>query len=91
MPHFIQEHPYAAGFAICWLLSCFAESMPKPLSSNGPFYVWIFQFLHLTAGAIPRLVALTFPPQYARLFNSTMPPAPLPLEGPELPEQDQKK
>lgn len=69
---FIVRHPYGVGFAACWVLAALAESMPKPEPSYSPFYVWMFRFMHLSAGAIPRLIALSFPPQYARLFNLSM-------------------
>ncbi len=81
VPQFVSHHPYSATFTACWLLSCFAESLPKPRPVDSPLYVFLFQFLHTIAGAIPRLIALTFPPQYARLFNSTMPPAPDPPDA----------
>lgn len=73
---FVTHHQVAVTFAVCWLLSCAAEAMPKPAPNSGPFYIWIFGFLHLIAGAIPRLVALTFPAKYASIFNSSIQPPP---------------
>lgn len=73
--HFAFSHQIAVTFTLCWLLSCFSESMPKPTPTSSPFYVWIFSFLHLVAGAIPRLIALTFPTKYAAMFNTTLQPS----------------
>lgn len=73
---FAFHHQIASTFTVCWLISCMAESMPKPRDSSNPIYVWLFSFLHLIAGAIPRLVALTFPAKYAAMFNTTIQPPP---------------
>lgn len=73
---FLLHHQIAATFAVCWVLSCAAESMPKPAPNSGPLYAWTFSFLHLIAGAIPRLVAVTFPAKYASIFNSSIQPPP---------------
>ena len=96
LPAIISNHPYVAGFAVCWLLSCFAESLPKPRPVDSPFYVFLFQFLHSLAGAIPRMIALTFPPKYAQLFNSSMQPPdaqtdPQSLEPKPAPDPEHKE
>jgi hypothetical protein len=89
LPSIVSHHPYAAGYAVCAFVCLAAQTMPKPRANDSPFYLWMFQLLHAITLSIPRLIAVTFPPQYARLFNSTMQPEdpqelePKPAQDPE--------
>lgn len=86
-PPFVVHHQIAFTYAACWILSCLAETMPKPSSTTGPIYLWAFRFLHAVAGAIPRLIALALPAKYAAMFNSFMQQAGQPADAPNASAQ----
>lgn len=65
-------HAVLLALGISWIFTAAVLTMPTPGSNASEFYKWAFGFLHLLAGAVPRIVA-TFFPQYAKFFNATDP------------------
>lgn len=50
----LKSHPQLVQFAIQWLLVCAITSMPSPTDKSGPFYTWLFRFLHMALGGVGR-------------------------------------
>lgn len=50
----IKAHPQLVQFVAQWLFVCAVSSMPSPTDKSGPFYTWLFRFLHMAMGGIGR-------------------------------------
>lgn len=51
----IQNHPYAAGFIVCSLVSIITSSLPSPTATDGKWYVFFFNFMHTLTGIVGRI------------------------------------
>ena len=49
---FLMQHQFWAAVGIYWIFSAAVSSMPDPGANGSPGYVWLYRFLHTTAGNI---------------------------------------
>jgi hypothetical protein len=52
MIQFLVQHQFAAAVAIYWIFSAAVSTMPEPAANRSPGYLWLYRFLHTTAGNI---------------------------------------
>src|SRR5438093_316203 len=52
MFEFITQHQSWTAVLIYWIFSAAVSSMPEPVSSDNPGYLWLYRFCHTTAGNI---------------------------------------
>lgn len=57
---FIQHHTYTA-IGVAWIVSNIASAMPSPKADASGFYKWLYAFMHMTFGMVPRMIATMFP------------------------------
>lgn len=57
----IHSHPAAWTLGAYFLFSNAISSMPTPGNTSGGFYRWLFDFSHLMAGNISRIIATRYP------------------------------
>jgi hypothetical protein len=50
MFEFIVQHQFWAAVAIYWIFSAAVSAMPEPGREGGAGYIWLYRFLHTTAG-----------------------------------------
>lgn len=52
MMNFILQHQFWAAVGIYWIFSAGVSAMPEPGATSGSGYLWLYRFLHTTAGNI---------------------------------------
>ncbi len=52
MFEFLIQHQFWAAVVAYWIFSAAVSAMPDPGGSAGPGYLWLYRFLHTTAGNI---------------------------------------
>lgn len=52
MFHFLIQHQFWAAVALYWIFSAAVSAMPEPGADAGAGYLWLYRFLHTTAGNI---------------------------------------
>jgi hypothetical protein len=52
MLEFVTQHQFWAAVVVYWIFSAAVSSMPEPASGGNAGYLWLFRFLHTTAGNI---------------------------------------
>jgi hypothetical protein len=52
MIQFILQHQFWAAVAMYWIFSAAVSSLPEPNAEGGAGYLWLYRFLHTTAGNI---------------------------------------
>ena len=57
----IHAHTTAWTLGAYFVFSNAISSMPTPGSATGGFYRWLFDFSHLMAGNISRVIATRYP------------------------------
>jgi hypothetical protein len=56
-----HAHPTAWTLGAYFLFSNAISAMPSPTGTNGSFYRWLFDFSHLMAGNVSRIIATRYP------------------------------
>ena len=52
MMNFVLQHQFWAAVGIYWIFSAAVSAMPEPTGNANPGYLWLYRFLHTTAGNI---------------------------------------
>lgn len=52
MIQFLLQHQFWAAVVAYWIFSAAISSMPEPVPNDSPAYLWLYRFLHTTAGNI---------------------------------------
>lgn len=52
MIQFLIQHQFWAAVGIYWIFSASVSAMPEPGDAGNPGYLWLYRFLHTTAGNI---------------------------------------
>jgi hypothetical protein len=52
MIEFLMQHQFWAAVAMYWIFSAAVSAMPEPGAGGNPGYLWLYRFLHTTAGNI---------------------------------------
>lgn len=52
MIQFLLQHQFWAAVGVYWMFSAAVSSMPEPGTNSNPGYLWLYRFLHTTAGNI---------------------------------------
>lgn len=56
-----NNHPYMATTVTILFVSTAVGAMPSPTFTSGPFYRWLFDFLHAFTGGLFRVIATHSP------------------------------
>ena len=57
----VYAHPTVWAFGTFYIFSNSIAALPTPGSASSTFYRWSFDFLHLVAGNIARIIATRYP------------------------------
>jgi hypothetical protein len=71
---FITQHQPWAAVLIYWIFSAAVSSMPEPVSSGNPGYLWLYRFCHTTAGNITTAFGNKIPGLRTLVLLCTIPP-----------------
>jgi hypothetical protein len=52
MFQFVLQHQFWAAVGIYWIFSAAVSAMPEPGGGDKPGYLWLYRFMHTTAGNI---------------------------------------
>lgn len=58
---FLLQHQFWAAVVAYWLFSAAISAMPEPDSNDSPGYLWLYRFLHTTAGNITTVFGSRIP------------------------------
>jgi type II secretory pathway pseudopilin PulG len=61
MIEFLVQHQFWAAVAAYWIFSAAVSAMPEPGPSGSPGYLWLYRFLHTTAGNITTALGSRIP------------------------------
>jgi hypothetical protein len=61
MIEFVVQHQFWAAVAVYWIFSAAVSAMPEPGTGTNPAYLWLFRFLHTTAGNITTVFGSRIP------------------------------
>ena len=61
MIEFLVQHQFWAAVAAYWIFSAAVSAMPEPGTSGSPGYLWLYRFLHTTAGNITTALGSRIP------------------------------
>src|SRR5713226_9124635 len=61
MIEFLVQHQFWAAVASYWMFSAAVSAMPEPGASGSPGYLWLYRFLHTTAGNITTVLGSRIP------------------------------
>ena len=50
MINFLLQHQFWAAVALYWIFSAAISALPEPNPNGSPGYLWLYRFLHTTAG-----------------------------------------
>src|SRR5205823_957062 len=52
MFEFLMQHPFWAAVSVYWMFSAAVSAFPEADPKSSPAYLWLYRFLHTTAGNI---------------------------------------
>src|SRR5690242_13615983 len=52
MINFLSQHQFWVAVVLYWIFSAAISGMPEPDANASPGYLWLYRFLHTTAGNI---------------------------------------
>jgi len=52
MFEFLMQHPFWAAVGVYWMFSAAVSALHEPDPNSSPAYLWLYRFLHTTAGNI---------------------------------------
>jgi hypothetical protein len=61
MIQFLLQHQFWAAVGAYWLFSAAVSAMPEPGADGRPGYLWLYRFLHTTAGNITTVFGSRIP------------------------------
>jgi len=61
MFEFLVQHQFWAAVAAYWIFSAAVSAMPEPGGNGSPGYLWLYRFLHTTAGNITTVFGSRIP------------------------------
>jgi hypothetical protein len=61
MLEFLTQHQFWTAVVLYWIFSAAVSSMPDPVPNGSPGYLWLYRFLHTTAGNITTAFASRIP------------------------------
>jgi hypothetical protein len=61
MIQFLLQHQFWAAVAAYWVFSAAISAMPEPGGNDSPGYLWLYRFLHTTAGNITTVFGSRIP------------------------------
>src|SRR5437016_13006258 len=61
MIDFLLQHQIWAAMAVYWIFSAAVSAMPEPEPWNSAGYLWVYRFLHTTAGNITTVLGKQIP------------------------------
>lgn len=61
MINFVLQHQFWAAVGLYWIFSAAVSAMPEPDTDSRPAYIWLFRFLHTTAGNITTVFGSRIP------------------------------
>src|SRR5881394_1518300 len=61
MIEFLLQHQFWAAVGVYWVFSAAVSSMPEPASGDSSGYLWLYRFLHTTAGNITTVLGKRLP------------------------------
>ena len=61
MIEFLLQHQFWVAVAIYWIFSAAVSSMPEPAPDGSAGYLWLYRFLHTTAGNITTALGTRIP------------------------------
>ena len=61
MMNFLVQHQFWAAVGIYWIFSAAVSSLPEPEANSSPGYLWLYRFLHTTAGNITTVFGSRIP------------------------------
>ena len=61
MMSFLLQHQFWTAVGIYWVFSAAVSSMPEPGAEDSALYLWLFRFLHTTAGNLTTALSNRFP------------------------------
>jgi len=50
MINFLLQHQFWVAVALYWIFSAAISALPEPNPNGSPGYLWLYRFLHTTAG-----------------------------------------
>ncbi len=50
MIDFLLQHQFWVAVGLYWIFSAAISAMPEPKAGGSPGYLWLYRFLHTTAG-----------------------------------------
>src|SRR5689334_15954930 len=61
MIDFLLQHQFWVAVGIYWIFSAAVSAMPEPAPAGSPKYLWLYRFLHTTAGNISTVFGSRIP------------------------------
>jgi hypothetical protein len=61
MIDFLLQHQFWFAVGIYWIFSAAVSAMPEPAPAGSPGYLWLYRFLHTTAGNITTVFGSRIP------------------------------
>jgi len=61
MFEFVMQHQFGVAVAAYWVFSAAVSAMPEPGGNGSPGYLWLYRFLHTTAGNITTVFGSRIP------------------------------
>jgi hypothetical protein len=61
MFEFLIQHQFWAAVVAYWIFSAAVSAMPEPGANGSPGYLWLYRFLHTTAGNITTALGSRIP------------------------------
>ena len=61
MINFLLQHQFWAAVGLYWIFSAAVSSMPEPGAGGSAGYLWLYRFLHTTAGNITTALGSRIP------------------------------
>jgi hypothetical protein len=50
MINFLLQHQFGVAVVLYWIFSAAISALPEPKPNGSPGYLWLYRFLHTTAG-----------------------------------------
>jgi hypothetical protein len=70
---FVIQHQFWAAVVIYWIFSAAVSSMPDPNANGSSGYLWLYRFLHTTAGNITTAFGSKIPGVKSMVFLLALP------------------
>jgi hypothetical protein len=61
MIEFLLQHQMSTAVGMYWIFSAAVSAMPEPAPGGSPGYLWLYRFLHTTAGNITTALGTRIP------------------------------